>query len=101
MSIKAKIKELGQSVGFSLAYYNNPTDHANTTKARQATNAFLEGFANYLEENELEMTAGFDDFEAIGQASYLAVKPVNEDVLLMMVLVPHDVIDVEKENEDE
>lgn len=101
MTIKAKIKELGQSVGFSLAYYNNPTDHHNTTRARQVTDAFLEGFANYLEENDLEMTAGFDDFEAIGQASYLAVKPTTEDVLLMMVLVPHEVLEIEEENEDE
>jgi len=101
MTINDKIKKLGSSVGFSLARYDNPTDRGNTDKARRVTSAFLEGFASFLDENDMEMTAGFDEFESLGAASYLAVKPKHENVLLMMALVPHDVIDINEEEDDE
>lgn len=97
MSIAAKVRELGRACNFNLAYCKNPTDPENSKRGRQVTQAFLEGFATYCEENDLELAAGVDEFEEIGTASYLAVKPVDEDVLLMMLLVPHDLVDVEAE----
>lgn len=97
MSIAAKVRELGQSCNFSLAYCKNPTDPENSKRGRQVTQAFLEGFATYCEENGLELAAGVDEFDEVGMASYLAVKPLDEDVLLMMLLVPHDLLDVDTE----
>ena len=101
MSIAEKVRELGKTCNFSLAYCKNPTDPENSRRGRQVTQAFLEGFATYCEENDLELAAGVDEFEEVGMASYLAVKPMDEDVLLMMLLVPHDLIDVNDGGEDD
>ena len=87
---KDKIKELGLATNFSLAQYTNPLDEQNTRRARQVTTAFLEGFATFCKEHGYEMAAGMDDFEAIGIASYFAVKHKDDDTVLMMLLTPHD-----------
>ena len=100
--IKDKIKDLGMAANFSLAQYANPLDEQNTRRARQVTTAFLEGFATFCKENGYEMAAGMDDFEAIGIASYLAVKHKDDDTILMMLLTPHDdIINVEDDPDEE
>ena len=100
--IKDKIKELGLATNFSLAQYTNPLDEQNTRRARQVTTAFIEGFATFCKENGYEMAAGMDDFEAIGIASYFAVKHKDDDTVLMMLLTPQDdIINInEEENHD-
>ena len=98
--MKDKIKELGLAANFSLAQYKNPLDEQGTRRARQVTSAFLEGFATFCKENDFEMAGGMDDFEGIGLASYLAIKHKDADELLMMILTPHDIIDIEEEGDD-
>lgn len=100
--IKDKIKELGMACNFSLAQYNNPLDEQGSRRARQVTTAFLEGFATFCKEHDYEMAAGMDDFEAIGIASYLAVKHKDDDTVLMMLLTPQeDIINVGDEDDAE
>lgn len=100
--IKDKIKELGMECNFSMAQYSNPLDEQGSRRARQVTSAFLEGFATFCKENGYEMAAGMDDFEAIGVASYLAVKHKDDDTVLMMILTPQDdIINVEEEDDEE
>lgn len=101
MSIKDKIKELGMEANFSLAQYVNPLDEQGTRRARQVTTAFLEGFATYCKDNGFEFSSGMDEFEVIGMASYLAVKHKDDDTLLMMLLTPHDLVDINNTDDNE
>lgn len=85
------IAEKGDTLGFSIALYNNELDPERTKLAKRVVKRFIEDFAKFCEEQDLHMTAGMQDTNA-GASTYLSVSKGND--ALMVLAVPHDIIEI-------
>lgn len=93
------ISEAGDVLNFSIVLYNNEMDPERTKLAKRTAKKFIEGFAKFCEEEGLRMDAGLTELPSVGSCGYVSVNKGND--ALMMMAVPHDVIEITNSQKDE
>jgi hypothetical protein len=86
------LAEKGETLNFSVALYNNELDPEKSKLAKRVAKQFIEGFAKFCEDNELQLSAGITELPELGSSGFVAVTKNREP--LMFLAVPHDVVDI-------
>lgn len=86
------LSEKGKVLNFSVGMYSNELDPDRSKLAKRVAKEFIEGFAKFCEDEELQLNAGITELPTIGSCGYVSVTKDGE--ALLFFAVPHDVIDV-------